>query len=189
MSSEHPPAAAGSSPALNNKKPIARYQILQLKTVYEGPFPGKATPFDRVDIFADATMLQELLPQRPDTPPTIRRGSPAPEPNHTAVFYFRGLEATLICHYNELESTASDFQLIKTNEAFESFKGHVNDRLDISHQGTGIFEEPLKDSNGRLFLAILFLFNGNRIQMVAKKVGKGRKDTMLTATDKDTLSV
>ena len=189
MDSQKPTVAAGSSSTLNNKKPIARYQILHVKTVYDGPYPGAATPFDRIDILADATMVEELLPDRPKTPPTTMRGSPTPEPNCAAVFYFRGLEATLLCHYNEIESEASDFRLIKTNDAFKSFKGHENDRLDISHEGVGIFQEKLKDSNDNLFLAILFLFNENRIQMVAKKVGKGRQETILRQQDRNTLGI
>ena len=189
MTTQQPTAATSSTSTLDNKRPIARYQILQAKTVYNGPFPGEATPFDRVDIFADATMLQELLPKRPDTPPTTMRDSPSPEPNRVAVFYFRGLEATLLCHYNEIDSKASDFRVVETNDAFESLKGHVDDRLDISHEGIGIFAESLKDSNDNLFLAILYLFNGNRIQMVAKKVGKVRQETTLTARDKSILGI
>lgn len=187
MNSQQPSTAAGSSSALNNKKPIARYQILQVNTVYNGPYPGTATPYDRVDIFADDAMLAELLPTQPDTPPTIIRDSPAAEPNCVAVFYFRGLEATLLCHYNDIESKASDIQLIKTNEAFESFKGHQNDRLDISHERVSMFQIALKDSNDNLFLAVNLRFNGNRIQMTAKKVGKRREDTVLTGRDKTTL--
>ena len=189
MTSQQPTAATSSSSTFDNKRLIARYQIVQVRTVYNGPFPGEATPFDRVDIFSDTTMLQELLPKRPDTSPTTMSGSPTPEPNRIAVFYYRGLEATLLCHYNEIDSKASDFQVVETNDAFESFKGHINDRLDISHKGTGIFAGNVKDSNDNLFLAILYLFNGNRIQMVAKKIGKRSAATYLTWRDKSLLGI
>ena len=103
-----------------------------------------------------------------------------------ANLYFQGLEATLLCQYDPAGSSATDFQMVDTNDAFKA--GNM-DRFEIGHNVAHLLRFPAEmDHNGNPFLGVRFRFNDSSTEILGKKLRTNQSQTKLTPDERSDLN-
>ena len=211
MDSQRPSYVTEPLVSVSGKDLVARYHFVDSRHPHRKIFPLKnAGPFDRLDIFSDAAIVDEVTEkwrarsvetssmeagESLDDPPFIPGSTvSATQASSTttslrircaAYLHYRGLDAILLCEYDEANSIASNFILVEGNEAFEESKGP---RFKIGHLGLSMLRSHTNDdANGRKLLGVLFGYEGDRVELLGKKVAKSQTKTALREEEKSKL--
>ena len=118
----------------------------------------------------------------------ITGGHPSTKPRPcVATFIFFGLQATVLCDYDDLTSTTSNFRSVDANDLF---KGSDITAFVIDHNATDRLskqQKPPNDDSGTKFLGVEFLVRGDVTQLLGKKKTVG--DAQLTEQERSNLDV
>lgn len=211
-----PVVAAGASVGASNEPRVkVTYQVVDFRTISLESFPEPANSFDRLDISSDAAEVAALdgrlvaklgtntaalssQPVSAGSTSTVSAGIfgnqipvavTSPQIRCAANLYFRGLEASLLCEYDGATSTASNFRMVNGNDAWQ--RSNI-EKFEIGHAVSWPLRDgPMEDGNGRKFLGVYFRIGsgGHLTELLGKKIGQNRKETVLTDSERRGLNL